>query len=199
VAEECLIALPSPVVRVTEVRSTLLQSSLNTLRERGHFDRYLKLLDPAQREVILGTLAPVWLPLTSAIKHYEACEALQLGSDELMQVGEDVGNRIQGTFIGTIVKKARTVGLNPWVPLSQFHRLWERLMQGGAVGLYRVGPKDVRIEVRMLPLARYAYFRSAFCGVIASGIKLGAGRAVTVRIVETRPFEERLVFRGSWV
>jgi hypothetical protein len=91
------------------------------------------------------------------------------------------------------------VGLNPWVPLSNFHRLWERLMQGGAVGLTKLGPKEARIEVRMLPLARYAYFRAAFCGVIASGIKLGAGRAVGVRQVDGGSYEDKLVFRGSWV
>jgi hypothetical protein len=199
VSEECIIALPSPLSRVTQVRSTLIQSSLNTLRQRGHYERYLSFIDPREREIILGTLAPVWLELSTAMHHYEACDRLALDRDELMQVGEDVGNKIQGTFIGTIVKKARTVGLNPWVPLANFHRLWERLMQGGGVSLTKVGPKDARIEVRMLPLARYAYFRAAFCGVIASGIKLGAGRAVGVRQVEGGSYEDRLVFRGSWV
>lgn len=198
-AEENLIALPTSIQRVTAVRSTLLQSSLNALRNRGHYERYLGLLAPAQREIILGTLAPEWMPMETALAHYEACDGLGLGADELNQVGEDVGNRIQGTFIGTIVRKARTVGLTPWVPLMQFHRLWERLMQGGGVGLYQPGPKDARIEVRLLPLARYAYFRAAFCGVVASGIKLGAGRAVSVRVSDSRSVEERIVFRASWV
>jgi hypothetical protein len=199
VSEEVLIALPSPLTRVSEVRSTLLQSSLHTLRGRGHYERYLELIDPSERENILGTLAPVWLSLTTAMHHYDACERLELDKQELMDVGENVGNRIQGTFIGTIAKKGRTVGLTPWVPLAQFHRLWERLMQGGGVSITKLGPKEVRIEVRMLPLARYAYFRAAFCGVIASGIKLGAGRAVGVRVVQTKSYEDSLVFRGSWV
>lgn len=198
-AEDCLIALPSPLVPVTEVRSTLLQSSLNALRERGHYEQYIQLLDRSARDVILSTLAPVWLPVATAMKHYEACDALNLTSAELLQVGEDVGSRIQGTFLATVVKKARTFGLTPWVLLAQFHRLWERLMLGGGVCLYKVGPKDVRMEARMLPLARFAYFRAAFCGVIASGVKLGAGRAVTVRFADMGSFEQRLVFRGSWV
>jgi hypothetical protein len=194
-----LIALRTPVAAVGAVRSTLLQSSLNALRARGHYDRYLKLLDAQQREIILGTLAPEWLPISTGIAHYRACDELLLTTEELANVGEDVGNRIQGTFIGTIVRRARAVGLTPWVPLGQFERLWERLMQGGGVALYRTGPKDVRIEVHKLPLARFGYFRAAFCGVIGSGIKVGSGRAVTVVVAKAHTPEEVIVFRASWV
>jgi hypothetical protein len=199
VQEECVIAAPAALRPVTAVRSTLLQSSLGSLRNRGHFDRYLTLVDPRYREVILGSLAPEWLPLGAALAHYDACQRLELSNQELMELGEDVGARIQGTFIGTIVRKARTIGLTPWVPLAQFQRLYERLMQGGGVALYRTAPKDCRIEVFELPLARFPYFRSAFCGVIASGIKLGSGRAVTVRQASDRNVESRLIFRASWV
>jgi hypothetical protein len=197
--EECLIAAPAGVRAVTDVRSTLLQSSIGTLRNRGYYERYLTLLSPTYRDSILGTIAPEWMPLEAAIAHYDACQRLELSSAELVHLGEDVGSRIQGTFIGTIVRKARTIGLTPWVPLAQFQRLWERLMQGGGIALYRTGPKDARIEVYQLPLARFPYFRSAFCGVIASGIKIGSGRAVTVRTGDDRNAEAKLVFRASWV
>jgi hypothetical protein len=197
--EECLIAAPAGVRAVTDVRSTLLQSSIGTLRNRGYYERYLTLLSPTYRDAILGSIAPEWMPLEAAIAHYDACQRLELSSAELVHLGEDVGSRIQGTFIGTIVRKARTIGLTPWVPLAQFQRLWERLMQGGGIALYRTGPKDARIEVYQLPLARFPYFRSAFCGVIASGIKIGSGRAVTVRTGDDRNAEAKLVFRASWV
>jgi hypothetical protein len=199
VQEECIIAPPQGMRPVTEVRSTLLQSSLGSLRHRGHFERYLTLIDRSQRELILQSIAPEWLPIAAAIAHYDACQRLELPNSELIDLGEDVGARIHGTFIGTIVRKARTIGLTPWVPLAQFQRLYERLMQGGGVALYRTAPKDCRIEVFQLPLARFPYFRSAFCGVIASGIKLGGGRAVTVRTANERDTESRLVYRASWV
>ena len=197
--EECLIAAPAALRTVTDVRSTLLQSSLGSLRNRGHYERYLTLVDPTHREAILASIAPEWMPLQAAMAHYDACQRLELSTQELMELGEDVGARIQGTFIGTIVRKARTIGLTPWVPLAQFQRLYERLMQGGGVALYRTAPKDCRIEVFELPLARFPYFRSAFCGVIASGIKLGGGRAVTVRTANERAVESKLVYRASWV
>lgn len=196
---ECVIALPSSIRPVTAVRSTLIQSSLTTLKEHGYFERYLAELNTRHRDTILQSLAPEWLPLDVAVAHYGACDALRLSNDQLLSVGESVGNRIQGTFIATLLKRARSIGLTPWVPFGQFDRLWQRLMQGGAVALYKKGPKDASIDVRNLPLARFTYFRAAFCGVIASGAKLGAGRAVSVRISDAREVETRLVFTVSWV
>lgn len=197
--EECLIALPASLVVVNQVRSTLVQSSLNALRTQGHFARYEANLNSQFRERILGSLGPEWLPLSAAEAHYQACEDLALSPEEIQRMGEDVGDRIQGTFLGTLVRKARVVGLTPWLLLGQFERLWERLMTGGGVALYKSGPKDARVEICGLPLARFAYFRSAFCGVISTGIKLGAGRAVNVRVSGSRDFDQRLVFKAAWV
>ena len=197
--QEVIVELPASIVPITAVRSTLIQSSLNTLRARGHFDRYLGTLDPNFRESILGSLAPEWLPIDVAMAHYAACDALNMSQTELHEIGEDVGNRIQGTFIGTLVRRARTVGLTPWIPLGQFGRLWERLIQGGGAGVTRVGPKDVQVDFHLLTLARYAYFRVAFCGVIASGIKLGAGRSVHVKVVDVKNPEVRMRIKAEWV
>lgn len=199
VSPEVLIALPSTISPVTAIRSTLIQSSLNTLRKRGHFERYLRLVSPQHKAALLESLAPEWLPLEVANAHYRACDELGLSTGELLEIGEDVGERIQGTFIGTLVRKARTVGLTPWVPLGQFERLWGRLIMGGAVGLTRTGPKDCSVDNRMLDLCQYDYFRAAFCGVVASGIKLGAGRAVTVRVSSAGHFAQRCVLTCSWV
>ena len=184
---------------MTAVRSTLLQSSLNTLRQRGHFERYLMVMEPRYRESILGSLAPEWLPIDVAMAHYAACDALQMSAGELHEIGEEVGNRIQGTFLGTIVRRARVMGLTPWIPLAQIGRLWERLFEGGAPALLKVGPKDALIDLRNLRLAQFAYFRAAFCGVLASGIKLGAGRAVQTRVLDLRDPASRLRVRAEWV
>lgn len=194
-----MVVLPPKVVPVSAVRSTLIQSSLNTLRKRGHFERYLATIDPQHKATLLETLAPEWLPIEAASAHYTACDALALSAAELQEIGEDVGERIQGTFLGTLVRKARSVGLTPWVLLGQFPRLWERLMQGGAVGLTKVGPKDCSVDIRGLGLNDFAYFRAAFCGVVASGIKLGAGKSVTVRAHGTGAYSQRCMLKCSWV
>jgi hypothetical protein len=51
----------------------------------------------------------------------------------------------------------------------------------------------------MLKLARFAYFRAAFCGVLSAGIKLGAGRSVHVKVVDMKDPESRLRVRAEWV
>jgi len=183
---------------VSAVRSTLIQSSLESLRTRGHYDRYLKLVDPRFRERILGTIAPEWLGMDIALAHYEACDALALGAQELLEIGEAVGERIQGTFIAMVVRRARVLGLTPWVPLAQLQRLWDRLMSGGGVGLVRTGRNEARAEVCLLPLARFAYVRGSFGGSISAAIKLGAGRNVNIRVLPSVHYEQRCVFRCSW-
>jgi hypothetical protein len=139
------------------------------------------------------------MPLAAAEAHYGACDALGLSQADMQRIGEEVGDRIQGTFMTTLVRKARTMGLTPWLLLGHFQRLWERLMVGGGVALYKTGPKDARIEIHQLSLSRFAYFRTAFCGVIGVGIRLGAGKSVTVRVASARQPEQLLVFRAMWV
>ncbi|HEX5657010.1 MAG TPA: hypothetical protein VFX59_07430 [Polyangiales bacterium] len=197
--EEVLIPVATVISPLTGVRSTLIQSSLHTLRVRGHFERYLQLVDPACKASLLESLAPEWLNPTLAHAHYAACDALELGADELLSIGEAVGDRIQGAFIGTLVRRARAIGLTPWVMIPQFGRLRERLLLGGSMQVNKVGPKDITVDMRVLPLCEYAYFRAAFCGVVGTVIKLGAGRSVVVRIANSSGFAKRCVFRCSWV
>lgn len=196
---EVIIALGGVPQPVTGIRSTLIQSSLNTLQKRGHFERYLALLAPRHKATLLETLAPEWLSPEVAAAHYAACDALGLDKDELLDIGEAVGERIQGTFIGTLVRRARTMGLNPWVVVPQLERLRERLMLGGGLEVTKIGPKDCLVDVRELGLCDYAYFRAAFCGVLGSAFKLGAGKGVTVRVTSVSNYGRRCVFRGSWV
>jgi hypothetical protein len=199
VEHEVIIALPTAVPPFTGVRSTLIQSSLNTLRSRGHFERYVKLLDPRHQATLLESLAPEWLAVEAARAHYAACDALALTPSELLEIGEAVGDRIQGTFVGTVVRRARTVGLTPWVMVPHFERLRERLLLGGGMEVTKIGPKDCVIDMRELELCQHAYFRAAFCGVMSSVIKLGAGKSVTVRVANAGAFNQRCLFRCSWV
>jgi hypothetical protein len=181
------------------VRSTLLQSSLTSLREHGKYDSYLAGLAPQHRERILGSLAPEWLPVEIAFAHYTACDALGLDQATVAKLGEEVGDRVQGTFIGTLLRSARMVGFTPWTALGQVPRLWERVFQGGAIALYKRGPKDAAIEVRGMTLAGLPYFRQALRGVFAVGIRLCGARSVAVRIADSKVPQERLLLWAEWV
>ena len=182
----------------THVRSTLLTSSVLSLQQRGHFERYCELLAPEHREAVLETMAPTWLPIEDAMAHYAACEALDLPPTEVLAMGSAVGDRIQGTFLGQLAKTARGLGANPWTALGHFNRLYDRLFQGGGVQIVKVGPKDARGDIRNLSLMRYAYFRGAFVGVIGAAASLFARKSFT-REVPGSVTETSASFSHSWV
>jgi len=189
-----------PVIRpATHVRSTLIQSSLNILRDAGHFDRYLQLLDPAERDVVLHTLAPTWLPVAAGVAHYAACDALKLDAHQLRDIGERVGDRIQGTFLRTLTRGVRAAGITPWTLLNHFDRLWGRLFQGGSVELTRKGPKDVTIEVRGGVIPRFEYFRVGFSGVVRNGFKFVGVANPYVNIVRWDEKRDEFTMHAAWV
>lgn len=197
--KEVIIAHLSPLKPAHQVRSTLLQSSLNFLRERGHFDRYLALLSAEHRDTIVGSLAPSWLPIEVGVAHYRACDALRLDAEELVAIGESVGDRIQGTFMKTLVQTARSAGVTPWVLFKRFDRMWERLFQGGSVEVVKVGPKDLTVEVRGSQLAQFVYFRTGFTGVVRAGFKFVGVRAAYVNQSPWDAKLDRFVMRAAWV
>ena len=61
----------------------------------------------------------------------------------------DVSVQVQATFLGTLAKMGRSAGVTPWTGLVHFQRLWDRVLDGGGVAVYRVGPKDARVGDRV--------------------------------------------------
>ena len=196
---EVIIAHLSPLKPATQARSTLLQSSLNYLRERGHYATYLEIVSPVHRETIVGSLAPSWLPIEVALAHYRACDALPLSGEERVAIGESVGDRIQGTFMRTLVQTARQAGVTPWLLFKRFDRMWERLFQGGSVEVVQVGPKDLTVEVRGAQVSQFGYFRTAFTGVVRAGFKFVGVRAAYVHESPWDGVNDRYVMRAAWV
>jgi hypothetical protein len=198
--EESIIALSAPRERispVTHVRGTLLASSLRTLRGRNQFERYLTLLPAAHHDSVLSTLAGSWSPIEVAIAHYEACDRLALSHGDLIQMGMDVGESLRGTFLASIFKVAADAGFSPWSTFAQYQRLWERLMKGGSIGVYKLGPKEGRVEIVGLPLARIPYFRVAFRGVNQLACQLFCKKAYITDIPKLCT-DTTLAVRVSW-
>lgn len=189
-----------PTMRpATHVRSTLLQSSLNSLRDAGHFDRYVALLDPVHKDAVLHTLAPTWLPVEVGVAHYGACDALKLDALQLRDIGERVGDRIQGTFLRTLTRGVRAMGVTPWTLLNHFDRLWGRLFQGGSVELTRTGPKDVTIEICGAVIPQFEYFRIGFSGVVRNGFKFVGVAHPHVNIVQWNATKDSFSMHAAWV
>jgi hypothetical protein len=196
---EILIAHTRPLRAATHVRSTLIQSSVNMLKARGHFDSYVQLLPEPYHEAILGTVAAAWMPIDVGIAHYRTCDALALSTEELLAIGEAVGDRIQGVFLKTLTQAVRGAGVNPWMILKRFDRLWARLVRGGSVQLVVAGPKDAAIEVLSSQLPHYQYFRTGFCGVVRAGFKLAGVEVVYVKVSRWDRGADRFVMRAAWV
>ena len=189
---------PEPVIPVARVRGTLLTSSLTALRSRGHIDRYMRLLPEEHHEAVGLVIAGSWVPISLALAHYGACNALGLTAAEQVDIGVDVAARIHGTFLGTITKLATGAGVTPWVGFRQVTRLWLRTVEGGSTTMTEIGPKEARIDVACPPLASNAYFRTAFRGIIQGGCELFSRKAY-VRELTAQGNDETMVYRAAWV
>jgi hypothetical protein len=184
---------------VKEVKSTLIVSSVQALRERGHYDTYLANLPPDSRDKIVFAVAGVWIPIDWAILHYRATDAIGLSAAQRAEMGTVVGVKIQATVLGTVIRLARSSGVTPWTVLAQFQFLFERIFRGGGgTSIVKLGPKDARIDIIGLPLAAIPHFRSGFRAMIHSGGELFTQRAY-VREVPEMCDETSLSFRASWV
>src|SRR5580704_8119876 len=195
--EEVIVAFPAEVARAKHIRSTLVTSSLNALRRRGYIARYETLVPPAHKEILLSCVAGAWLPMELGVAHYETCTALDLPAAEVYEIGMDVSVQVQATFLGTLAKMARSAGVTPWTGLSQFPRLWDRVLDGGGVAVYRLGPKEARIEIVSLPLVDIPYFRTAFRGFIAAGCGIFASKVYGKELPSVRG-SGRTQYRMSW-
>jgi hypothetical protein len=191
-------ASTAAVPPVTHVRSTLLAASILSVRSRGHLDAYLTHLPPALHETVLQSVAGSWIPLDVAVAHYRAADRLGLRSDEQYELGRGVAERVQNSVLGTLGRVAKGAGVTPWIGLEYFQRLWDRVLLGGSVAVYRLGPKEARAEGYGIPtLAEIPYFRNSFRGMFAGSGLLFCNK---MYIADLAPFVARRVigFRVAW-
>ncbi|MGO8996929.1 MAG: hypothetical protein ACLQVI_26745 [Polyangiaceae bacterium] len=181
---------------MTRVRSTVLTTGIAALRERGHIEAYEAALDPHARDILLTTVAGVWLPIDLAMTHYRACESLGLSHDETFAIGSAVATRMHENILHLIRHLAAGIGATPWTAGARYDAFWTRAFDGGGFRLTKVGPKDGLGEYFQIPMAQFAYFRSAFCGVSLAGISLFTPKAY-VRVVSTS--KDGFSIRSSWV
>lgn len=201
-AEEVIVPFPNGATRLTvpaasAFRSTWLSSSLRALRERRLLDRYLANLPPQYHESVLTTVAGVWLPTEVATAHYRACQELGLSEEDQLAIGEEVGKHAQGTVLGTAVRLARDVGVTPWVIIERFPQVWARVWVGGGVAVYKLGPKDARLEIAGWPCASIPYLRTAMRGVTGGLIGLFCKKAFVLPLPKLCS-PTALAYRFSW-
>jgi hypothetical protein len=197
-AEEVIVDFTDARERpASEARSTLITTSIQALRARGLFADYEKALPPSLKQSILTVVAGVWLPIDVAMAHYAACDELNLSQKDQFAMGGEVGDRVQGTMLGLVVRTAKSSGLTPWMGLSQCTKLYERLFDGGSVKLVKLGPKDARMEVVNNPLFAIGYFRNGFRGTVCTGAEFFCEKAYAHELPKLTS-ETTLGLRISW-
>jgi hypothetical protein len=154
-----------PVRPCTRVKSTVVVSSMQALREAGHGERYEARMPAAVRDKLFSGGAPSWFPIELVWTHYAACNSLGLSNEEVLAMGARVAP-VQASGVNVILRAARAGGVTPWTVLDNAPRYWQRMYDGAQVDVYRDGPKDARLVLSGQPLARLAYWRLGFEGVL---------------------------------
>ena len=136
--------------------------------------------------------------MDAAVAHYESCDALGLDAGEQLAIAMEVGDRVHGTFLGMMVRMARTAGVTPWPALAQSAKLYGRLFCGGGVAVTPTGPKDARVELVGNALCAIEYFRVGVRGVYQAALQLFCRRVTTFELALRRA-PHAMAIRICWV
>jgi hypothetical protein len=173
-----LSAAPERVPLARQIRSTLLVSSQQSLRQRGLYERCLGLVDDAtHRQALASLVVGVWTPIAVGLAHYEACERLDLPVHELISIGHDVEARLRQSILLNLAHAARGIGVTPLAVLMQAPKFWARTFVGSEVGIERLGPKDARLTLAGFPFSHLRYNRISFRGILESLVAPFCARA----------------------
>jgi hypothetical protein len=195
--EEVLVPPPKVISPVTKVRGTLITASLATITQHGYRDRYFAALPAGLHETMRSLIASTWVDEEVALQHYLACDALRLSPLELHEIGAAVGTRIRETFLGSLLRAAKEAGTTPWTYLEYLPRLFTRVTVGGAAAVYKLGPKEARVEWYGMRAVSTVYFSTAFRGANQALLEVFCQKAYVSETKAHRGGD--WAFRGSWV
>jgi hypothetical protein len=182
---------------VTHFRSTWLVSSVTALRARGLLEPYLAALPARFHDDVIAPVAGVWLPVEVAVAHYEACEKLRLALDEQLAIGRSVTEFVHKTSFSLAIRLVKEAGVTPWALMLQQKRLWQRVWRGGDVAVFKLGPKEARVEAVGWPCSHVPYCRTALRGVLLGQTELFCKKAF-VREIPALCTSTSLAYRIAW-
>jgi len=166
-----ILELPPDVRIATAVRSTLLQSSLIAVERLGLLDRYYSKLTDSEANAIRNLVVGQWNPMSLALAHYGAIEALGLSSAQAKENGRIVAEKVQVGF-ASIVFRGIGTAVTPIDALKRAPAFFSRVVDGGGVGVVQRGPKDARVEIVGIPVGRYEYVRFGWTGMFEATLSL---------------------------
>lgn len=166
--KDVILALPYAPDRVplaTQIRSTVLSSSLTRIDALGLRERYEALMPDEHLQVMRSLIVGQWVPIEVGLAHYGAIDQLGISAAQAHENGRLVAERVQKSHFAMLVR-TMGLGITPWTILPRTQSMLDRLMLRAAGSVIRLGPKDARIEVHGAPIARYSYVRLGWAGMI---------------------------------
>jgi hypothetical protein len=194
-----VLALPCPAPQVqlaTRIRSTVLASSLSAIDALGLRDEYLERLPREDHPAIRSLVVGEWVPMQLGISHYRAIDALGLSTEQARDNGRRVAEQVQKSYLATMVKTLG-LGITPWSILGRAQSILDRLLFGATVALYRVGPKDARLEIHGASIAEFDYVRAGWAGMIEGGLDLVA-RKTSCRDLSSAGTASVAAYKITW-
>ncbi len=168
------------------MRGTNFVAGRRWLREQGLESRYFAALPDDARASVLAVQATEWVPMALVMTHYGALDTLELSPAREIEFGANVSRNINGTVLSTVASLAGRVGLSPLVPLKRAAKIFARNFRGGAVGIYRTGPREARIDVLGAPMATSSTHRGTIVGGFLDGARPFASGVWAAEIASQR-------------
>lgn len=191
-----LLSLPPLLVEANAVRGSVLALSMRNVREAGMTNAYYETLDTDLLWAVRNLPQTGWVPMDVAVGHYSALEALGMTARDARRAGEKLTKGLDGSFAGTVVRRLQTDGaVSPRSLAPRLGLLWSRWVRGGGLRVSETGDREVRIDVRAMPLMRFRYCRDGFEGVLNASFGLLARKA-TVRATVVHP--DGVTYRAHW-
>lgn len=168
-----IVPFPEPSTAVTAVRGTLLGSSLQAMRDRRLEARYFARLPPPHHDAIRSLVAMAWIDVDVALAHYRVMGELFPDPVEQRQIGRAVGDRVQKSYLATVIRALRATGLvTPLAVVTRMPAIWSRVFSGGGVQLVELGPTEFEVESRGCALFTESYFGRGWEGVWEASLQL---------------------------
>ncbi len=181
----------------TRVRSTLIVSSMQTLRKHGHYDAYVRQIDTRYRDDLVALTAGRWIPVELGLAHYQAADRLGLDVRAIDAYGAEVGERVSKSALSMVFRISREGGVTPWTAFARIHRLRIENWEGTDISITKLGPKDARLDWIGMPYASVPYYLTSFGGFLRAAVQLFSTKAYT-RLVNVRTTPTSLSYRVSW-
>jgi hypothetical protein len=183
---------------VTEARSTLIISGIQTMRAQGLYDRYVELLSPELRQEIMALVAGLWVPCELALEHYRTMDKLGLSKSTIEAIGAEVADRGSKTVLGRVPVLARQDDITPWHILANAHRNLDNNWRGSDMMVTKEGPQEAIFIWAGQPCASVPYFVISYGAFMKALVGLFCTR-VRHRVVNEKCTPMTIAISLSWI